>query len=79
MSHHRSLKIFSIRLYDSYESFPQLRNDYVIIFTLPNHYVIGENTRMSLKIWNDSAVRRSLLSPLKILIKSTVRGFHRPL
>ena len=42
MSHLRSLSIFLIRFYDSYESFRLLRNDYVIVFVLRNHYVAGE-------------------------------------
>ena len=29
------------------ESFKLLRDDYVIVFVLRNHYVAGENTRMS--------------------------------
>ena len=39
--------IFLILFNDSYESFRLLRNDYVIVFVLRNHYVAGENNRMS--------------------------------
>ena len=38
---------FFLNSYDSYESFRLLRHDYVIAFVLRNHYVAGENNRMS--------------------------------